>query len=1068
MIRKNNILPQLAIVLGLAAILGGCVRDEIFESTQSDGSAQVTLALSLGKASEITVTKADADNSYGDLSSLLLLIYDANGTNIKKIVSSDEIYSYPDDETLSISSSATETGYGYRYDISLNMPVGESKVLAIGHYTSASAWNGGTYGNGTISLSEYMKSVCEDAVTNSATLADVQKKIYYLASGYSKTGSTLDMTESSIVPSGTATVTVTESSGSASVDTESGTIEMKRQVAWINFKIKDGADTLSFVPSHYTVYNIPTQVSIEQVDDETNNGLEASCYYSTQNISVAAASSGAYSFSFMMPENITTTTSSSVTDYYDRDKWDGYEESTRNTYNGGNYTQKNWTNAPANSTYVVIHGDYTSWTEDKTAEKYSGEVNYTIHLGDFSDSDYSNFAVERNTKYTYNITVKGVNEIVAECTTEEYETQSGAEGHIYNVADPALNFILDAHFEQVLLKYNLSNIYEAAKTSLSSDPSEEEINEAIGRNMILLIESPYQDEAKELEPYTIYSKYSTTTDQTEAKDSALTNVDYKWVELLPQESTTEISRYPGIPYWGRLNNVDGRTGDENTDLMDVYDACVAMGKVVKEIYDGGTTATGKNDDGIWVIEEDNKYYAVFTGFVDEYFYTKNPLDNSETTWADFTNKDPRSMIVIFDTQVSADKNSSYSEIHTRIVQRSIQTFYNETNAYTLNAFGMETFNETPMCDFPSTGFSTDGVSTTSYGRDNTIKMMTSASISGSWSSYINISSNGWTKSISEGNTGGSSKRLNSAAYNGTLTVPIACLSRNRDLNGNETIDDNEVIWYLASTDEYIAMGIGETVMSGESNLYFGDKSELTKKTYPGSDYSYGLLYHTSNYAGPNNRTYWAVEKAAYGFDTGAMYVRCIRSLPTNDNDNSYDKESDALVTKKSLDENTVLDFRNVLTSSLYRQSSITEALPEHNEDDKPLSGFYKGIVVSTTTSGYISATLSNIVNLNGTGTNPCGEYYENDDGSDKGAWRPPNLDELYIMGSLSLLSAVKINNTTYKDIVCATEFTNTSVRTGFAYDTSYSRIWCIQNDYTATSYTRCVRDATDDELDSAE
>lgn len=117
-----------------------------------------------------------------------------------------------------------------------------------------------------------------------------------------------------------------------------------------------------------------------------------------------------------MPENIQETkvlnTDKSNMKYADRDKWTGSPGSTAE--------EKTWINAPQNSTFVVISGTYSGIGSD--GNTYTGNVSYTIHLGDFSngpDGSMGNFSVERNSSYTYTITVKGVDKIIAEAKKKQ-------------------------------------------------------------------------------------------------------------------------------------------------------------------------------------------------------------------------------------------------------------------------------------------------------------------------------------------------------------------------------------------------------------------------------------------------------------------------------------------------------------------------------------------------------------------------------------------------------------------------------------------------------------------------
>ena len=50
------------------------------------------------------------------------------------------------------------------------------------------------------------------------------------------------------------------------------------------------------------------------------------------------------------------------------------------------------------------------------------------------------------------------------------------------------------------------------------------------------------------------------------------------------------------------------------------------------------------------------------------------------------------------------------------------------------------------------------------------------------------------------------------------------MSRNRDLNGNNLIDENEVRWYLAGVDQYRALFFGQNSLAPDA--YLIKRSEL--------------------------------------------------------------------------------------------------------------------------------------------------------------------------------------------------------------------------------------------------
>lgn len=161
-----------------------------------------------------------------------------------------------------------------------------------------------------------------------------------------------------------------------------------------------------------------------------------------------------------MPENVQPS-GSGATSYADREKW--YEEGTSTS--GASAASKDWDCAPQYSTFVVISGTYEGGSDESGIDNVIANVEYTVHLGDFSvnnGSNFNDFTVKRNVSYTYKMSVLGVDNIIVEATTSE-EKQSGAEGTVYDQTSTEYSYNLDAHYEQVFLEYNLSNIVAELK-----------------------------------------------------------------------------------------------------------------------------------------------------------------------------------------------------------------------------------------------------------------------------------------------------------------------------------------------------------------------------------------------------------------------------------------------------------------------------------------------------------------------------------------------------------------------------------------------------------------------------
>lgn len=1098
------------IYIGLLALAAttltctSCVDDDLMGNKAEVVEGEpITISLNFAAipSADVSITRATGSD-LSELSDIVICVFHGDG-------SFEQMVTNYEGGGLTVNENSVGDNGERRYSVSFKSTSGEKKLIAVANVADGAFWENMI----TDLTAAYDEKKHFDDVK--AIVADVSHKLVYQASTtdgmlpfhVTSSSQMLITGWNEDVVFGTGNSGVTDYGKYGDKD-NSVAIKMKRAMAHITFKIAanpSGANG-TFTPTSFCVYNIPTKSYLTNGIPEGSNSLTSEAnevaYVNTTSENIGTAQGENYSFDFYMPENVQEAGTSS--DYNSREEWNGNENS------GASAENKKWTNAPQNSTFVVISGTYegNATIGEENNQHVTANVEYTIHLGDFGEStdasrNYGDFSVMRNYSYTYNVKVLGVDNIIVEAQRQGGEEfQNGAEGSVYDNAHTVYSYNLDAHYEQVFLEYNLSDI----ANSLGQGLSDEALDDAIANQLILIIQSEamdYTHEETENEPYTTRNKRGTLspykiyadavrngTDAAAAKVAVLNGAgtgveptkgfDYKWIEFLPQENTG-ISAYPGISSWAMEDLEDlkndqfyaGATGKSNsngdpTKLIDVYDMIVEMGKAIKQIYESSGGTPNFADLKISVTTTNNKYVARFTAFVNEYYYLRHPLTGMKaTSWSVMTNKIPREMIIAMSTQTSEDGNSSYSQIHSYISQLAMQTFYND-RVSSLNAFGIETYNETPLSFTFGEPNSTSGL-TDNDGRKNQ-QILIGASSSPAWSDYINPSNNGWTASVGTNRT---EHKLNTAYNNDAYS---ACMSRNRDLNGNGQIDENEIRWFLPSLNEYIRMGIGANGISSTAQLYMGDKTLMTKEGYPSSYISDGSLYYTSS--ADSKRVYWAVEKGSYNaidkfYTSGApLPIRCIRNLPANDTNTDIssieDVTSDATYVKHTSNALIVLEFRNRLVSSLYRQR-VSGSLNVHNEDGDANS-FYDGIFVA---SKFLPATytLGDIIGYNGTVnwqveiawwpysedrsytnngimSNPCKDYSEGGYSN----WRLPNLVELSAMNAAGLL------NHTGSDVACCTQFSNQDVRYGFAYS---SLIYCLGNgvgEIGNAVQIRCVRD----------
>ena len=1046
------------ILMALCVIgITSCQDDLTTGTAGADVNKPVKVDLKFGIPKSMQVEVTRADNSYSGMYGVRLYVFSGNN------FLGEPQQMLTDDGTLTVGSSSDQGQTYTAHNVTL-YEGGKQMVYAIGNITRTGYWDSNVLNTIDAAAKEGLSKF---------------KEVLYTLSSQTISRKTYPSFATAYMPlSGSGEVTVENNSAS-------GVVTLKRIVSQIKFEITTSQEvngkTVTFEPNNYAFHNIATQA---YVLDGIGQEVLTTTTYDANPVNIAGAGDdGIAEFSVYLPENIQTAKKTGAGDYDDRESFSGQREN------------KDWTYAPDNSTYVVISGVCTEKDSDGNLLRY-GNVEYTIHLGDFSASgSMDDFSVERNCIYTYKVSVQGMDKIKVEAEKQDEEYQNGAEGNVIEMGEGSKMFNLDAHYEQVFVEYNLSDILETVK-SMSGD-TEEEIKDNIAQQFLLAIHTPMNTVPDE--PVLPYSPNS------QGEEVDMEGIDYKWIEFYPQSQDESISPYPG----------QGKT-EEGKILYSPYQVCRMMGDAIYQLYKNENSTPSVK--GLILEQERNgDWVARFTIFIDEYFYTKD-LEGNNVAWDKFTRQDPRTMMIASDMKISDDLNSTYSQAQTYISQQAIQTFYNPDAAYYYNALGIETYNETGVVSSFSPQH-TEGYGDNSHnvsdipvsddqskGRDNMLKNMEilpndndvndSQWNTKNWNTYINFSQVGYTDDNSTGNNRWSGSWNAQTAY-----AYYACMSRNRDLNGDGRIDPTEVRWYLPALSQYLRIGIGVKALPAETRLFTGDASTMTG-TYPNDYIEQGSLYYTNTTIDANPdlaySLYWAVEVGAYGAQNYSAMVRCVRNLPNLDIVNEATGDDDVRLVnrdawagpvydevKYTSDGNILFDFGDRLVSDIFRNSESQQYCPydPHDEQNEEIMKLPGGFVVAKedlyirNNNPSIPLGLydgSDSYDRRGAGDNcdfdwkynswpyymkdPCSSYSEKS--GELGVWRTPNLNELMVMSTVDGLLRSSAN--TYS----RTQFSHPK-REIFYYNYN-GFITTSANEDNSAGYIRCVRDATQAERDAAQ
>lgn len=624
---------------------------------------------------------------------------------------------------------------------------------------------------------------------------------------------------------------------------------------------------------------------------------------------------------------------------------------------------KEFTNAPANGTYVVLKGKYEETTSSSTK---SADVTYYVHLGDCS-RDKNNYDVERNCKYTYNITVAGVDKIIVEAKKESGADQPGAEGVVLEYGATGKNMTLDSHYEYMVMRFYQNDIQALKKAGKG-----------------------YFYQVYALGNHTDVINVGATT------VGKKNDVDTSWIQFAIKCRRDGSSS----TYSEDKTNRGTACSYPGTNANDLY----TVDKFLKYLYDNA------NSTSIWTGGYDyNKgsYYVDATCFISENYY-KN------LTWNQYVNDvDKRAFYVANEVKTSNDGRSVYAQTQYGLTQYNIQTFYDRSKAGSITAYGCETIN-----DEEGKGFSVNGGGSTyqSAGSDT-------------WNGRANM--------VADINTRTDTWK---SLKNNTSLIK-ACMSRNRDLNGDGKISDDEIRWYAPTISQYIGIWIGEEIMSGESKLFNKATSTLSTSNDPGCR----MLYYSSTY---NENTYFSEEGLATNHNNSAYppkLVRCLRNLKSNDV--GYNRTPAKYYTYES----SVVTLNNVDEKALNTSGEQGElnAHTERSALNKPAKKFkisnekYYGEGYTDWRGNWywtgVTPTQEHVVD----GTFKCYNKYEEGDKK----WRVPNQRELSVM---FLVDKDKITNT-----YCRTIFSNTNFRKSWTYS---SNIFTMDvNKWNATGSVRCIK-----------
>lgn len=931
--KKKKVMKLAYLLIGIALLLSSCSEDLFTGGSESNEDVTISLAYSDVSPRDIVVNSRATPQEERHLDNLYIYIFDGNG-NLK---------GYKDIEGADILNQETSSS-NKKQITGIKTRSGESYIYAVANIST------GLYpvetSNNTVEANKLPIHLNEETARAGGydfTLDQLK------ALTFKRSDTSIDITSAFLMSGAVKEGNPVNITTAGAIAGDDYAIRLSRIVSKVKFTIKAANTTgvtRSFKLDTYDIMNIAVDGSLVGKIDGNNRNKTINVNNNIGNtVRPNDVENDAQFFEVYLPENLQDAVHNVTTQ-------EAREDDSQSI-------PKEFTNAPAKGTYVVLKGKYE---ETKSGTTKSADVTYYVHLGDCT-RDKNNYDVERNCKYTYNITVAGVDKIIVEATKEEgKELQPGAEGVVLEYGATGKNMTLDSHYEYMVMRFYQKDIQAL---------------QAAGKGYYYQV-------------YALGDHTDVINVGAETKGSK-NNVDTSWIQFAIKCSRDRSSSTYSADKTNR-GTACSYPGTQNEN--DLY----TVEKFLKYLYDNAESTS------IWTGSDSKGNYVDATCFISENYYEK-------LTWNQYVNEvDKRAFYVANEVETSNDGRSVYAKTQYGLTQYNIQTFYDRNKAESITAYGCETINDEEGKDFSVKG---GGSQTASNGTDP-------------WNGRSNM-----LEDINKESDTWKTLKDNSSLIK-------ACMSRNRDLNGDGKINDDEIRWYAPTISQYIGIWIGEEIMSGESKLF-------NKKTSTLKGESDRMLYYSSTY---DQNTYFSEEGLATNHNSSSYppkLVRCLRNLKSNDV--GYDKIPNTYYTYES----SVVTLNNVDEKALNTSGDQGE-LREHTERsalNKPAKKFkisnekyygerYKDWLGKWHWTG-VTPTQEHVVD----GTFTCYNYYEEGDKK----WRVPNQRELSVM---YLVDKDKIKNT-----YCRTKFSNPDFRKSWTYNGSTFTM--NVSSWTATGSVRCIK-----------
>lgn len=983
-------------ILLLLSLFASCTDEEIFQGSGVTEGVPTTVDISVSTAANTAKTRSVLlESEERKIYNLYLWVFNSSGNvEYSREYSRADLIQAATDLTTSTGEVDADapTSMGLLKNISLT--TGKKTLFLLGNYKSDA---------------DGLFHVEPEVLNGISKYSDLEKVRAAM------TVHTLFRPNGNLLMSLTQTVTV-------STATKQIEVSLKRSEAKITLNLQTIAG-LTFEPGTYRLGNVPGSTFIaehakgaDQTASWDADGVDKKLYWVSEYFQFEGDADNVTT-SFYMPENrkVAKKAISPASPGYsaERKGYDLRQKQLKSPVAGAtdkpNLQNGETEYAPDLAPYIEFTGELRQnlATGDTSTERF-GRVTYRIYLGYTAENDPANdYDIERNVHYTYNVTIKGMNDLVVEAKSDkakEEESAPGVEGLVY---DAHRSFNFDCHYEQGLMRFKKDELAIFNPDGTLKDDA----------MISFAIRTPFCDK--------IISYTKAELEQLKNNNyipSKEKKADTDWLKFYIHPSTLADNGNEDMQYFS----------DTGANLLSLEQFLYRLMNEPDYVFNAAS--------GLCKV----------TVYANEFFYEQNPMQENapkdKNLWKTFANSPDRTFDLLVNTshEISPDGQSRYHQAIVTIRQMSIKTvFVNSPDG--MRVWGVENVNETPDLDWSVRAPSEPDAFYNKYysnGWANTWSLMSRRTGGLTDNIMPDPMLRGKEKTLWQVMTKVNNAKLTLSMDHTNLAMKnyhatYACFTpflRNRDNNRDGQMQANEMQWYIPSVCETNMLYVAERVLPLKSRIVGHAPSDnatalFTSRAFMGStnltlNSPNTIIFVEESHSMTPIYNFDYQKTASPGERTPFSDVRLIRDLGIleTSEDHSYHLDeiakelSKTLINKWTEDEYLIFRADN-LPSNTTRSARAIYELPAHNETSQINTIYQKGFEVAkyianridkrkdldnpNRSGEYYYETWTTLMNDIEKGNSPCTYYFQNPDQSDLGTWRLPNEAELMIMaGSL--------------------------------------------------------------------